>query len=96
MWRARSKFKGIKIFEELILNRLLFLSSLLTLREKRLTDEIKSMVIWYIYFYFRLDPWGKKLFERRYFLEKVCSEICFLFKIFSILAQICWEGEKLA
>lgn len=46
VWRAWSTLKGIKIFKELTLNRLLFLLSLLTLREKRLICEIKSIVIW--------------------------------------------------
>lgn len=50
-------------------------------------DEIKSIVIWQIYLSFRLDPrWGER-FERRYFMGKVCPEICFSFKIFSTLFQ---------
>ena len=50
-------------------------------------DEIKSIVIWQIYLSFSLDPcWGER-FEKRYFMGKVCPEVCFSFKIFSILFQ---------
>lgn len=34
----------------------------------------------------------EKIFERQYFMGKVCPEVCFLFKIFSTLSR-CAEKE---